>query len=129
MLRVPAWAGKIYVMLAFVLLPWTIYIGLALPRRHLTTNWDISWTGLDIGLTISLLATGFFAYVRSIWIVIAAATTGSLVLVDAWFDVMGGRSGSEFHQALILAFAFELPLALMSYYLASHALYHNTRKR
>ena len=128
-LRVPSWAAKIYIMMAVVLLPWTIYIGVSLPRRHLTAHWDVSWTGLDIGLIVSLLATGFFAYIRSIWVVIAAATTGSLVLVDAWFDVVSERSGQELHQALVLAFAFELPLALMSYYLASHALYHNTRKR
>ena len=125
-LRVPAWAGKIYIMLAIVLLPWTVYLGLTLPKHHLSAHWDISWTGLDIGLIVSLLATGLFAYMRSIWIVISAATTGSLLLVDAWFDVMSEKSPADFHQAIILAFAFEIPLALMSYYLASHALHHNT---
>lgn len=116
-------------MMAVVLLPWTIFLGLTLPRRHLSTHWDISWTGLDIGLIVALVSTGLFAYFRSIWVVITSATTGSLLLVDAWFDVMSERSGSDFHQALVLAFLFELPLASLSYYLASHALYHNTKKR
>ncbi len=126
-LRVPAWASKIYIMLAVVLLPWTVYLGLILPKHHLSNHWDISWTGLDIGLVIALLATGFFAYIRSIWVVIAAATTGSLLLVDAWFDVTTEKLSGDVRQAIILAFVFEIPLALMSYYLASHALHHNTK--
>jgi len=127
-LRIPTWVTRLYVLLAVVLLPWTIYLGLSLPRHHLSSHWDVSWTGLDIGLIFALTATGLFAYFRSIWVVIAAATTGSLLLVDAWFDVMSEHNGGAFHQALIMAFVFELPLASLSYYLASHALYHNTKK-
>ncbi len=128
-LRVPRWASVVYVMLAAVLLPWTIYVGLSLPRNHISAHWDVSWTGLDIGLIISLVLTGFFAYIRSIWVVIAAATTGSLLVVDAWFDIMSERSTNDFRQAITLAFVFELPLALLSYYLATHALRHNTRHK
>jgi hypothetical protein len=128
-LRVPAWATKVYIMLAAVLLPWTIYISLTLPHDHLTGHWNASWTGLDIGLIVSLLATGIFAYFRSIWVVIAAASTGSLLLADAWLDVMGEKLSHDFHRALILAFVFELPLASLSYYLASHALRHNSGRR
>lgn len=127
-LLVPTWAANGYISLAVVLLPWTIYLGFTLPRRHLSINWDVSWTGLDIGLVVSLLATGFFAYIRSIWIVIASATAGSLLLVDAWFDVMSEHPSLQFHQAMLLALVFELPLALMSYYLSIHALHHNRRR-
>lgn len=128
-LRIPAWAGKLYVMLAAVLLPWTIYLGLSLPSHHLSSHWDVSWTGLDIGIIAALLTTGLFAYLRSIWVVIAAASTGSLLMVDAWFDIMSEHSPALFHEALILAFVFEIPLALMSYFLAGHALHHNTGAR
>jgi len=125
-LRVPAWTARLYVVLAVVLLPWTVYLGITLPAHHLSAHWDVSWTGLDVGLLAALIATGLAAYFRSILVVIAAATTGSLLLVDAWFDVMSERRASDFHQALILAFVFELPLAALSYYLAAHALRHNT---
>ena len=127
-LRIPTWVTHTYVMMAAVLLPWTIYLGLSLPRHHLSAHWDVSWTGLDIGLVAALASTGLFAYFRSIWVVITSATTGSLLLVDAWFDVMSEKTSSDFRQALVLAFVFELPLACLSYYLASHALYHNTKK-
>lgn len=128
-LRVPAWATRVYVLLAVVLLPWTCYLGATLPAHHLSAHWDISWTGLDIGLILTLLATGVFAYFRSIWVVIAAASTGSLLMVDAWFDVMSERKATDFRQALILAFVFELPLALLSYYLSAHTLHHNTHRK
>jgi hypothetical protein len=128
-LRVPKWVTKLYIMMAAVLLPWTVYLGISLPVHHLSEHWDISWTGLDIGLIITMAATGLFAYLRSVWVVITAASTGSLLLVDAWFDVMSEKRSSDFRQALILAIFFELPLATLSYYLASHVLYHNATKR
>lgn len=128
-LHVPAWAAKLYVLFAAVLLPWTVYLGASLPADHLSAHWDISWTGLDIGLIAALLATGLFAYRRSIWVVIAAATAGSLLVVDAWFDVASERSADLFHEAIIFALLIEIPLAFMSYFLASHALRHNTKKK
>lgn len=128
-LRVPRWVTKLYILMAVVLLPWTVYLGFSLPRHHLSAHWDVSWTGLDIGLIVTMAATGLFAYLRSVWVVITASTTGSLLLVDAWFDVMSERRESDFHQALFLAVFFEIPLAILSYYLASHVLHHNATKR
>ncbi len=127
MLHIPTWAAKVYILLAIVLIPWTIYLGLSLPKHHLSTHWDVSWTGLDIALSASFILTGLFAYLRSMWVVIAASTTGSLLLVDAWFDIMSEHNGTLFHQAVLAACIFEIPLALMSYYLASHALQRTTR--
>ncbi|MEO8105584.1 MAG: hypothetical protein ABI602_04600 [Candidatus Saccharibacteria bacterium] len=126
-LRVPAWAARLYVLFALILLPWTVYLGASLPTEHLSAHWDISWTGLDIALVAALLATGLFAYRRSIWVVIAAASAGSLLLVDAWFDVTSERSADLFREALLFALLIEIPLALMSYYLAGHALQHNKK--
>jgi hypothetical protein len=126
-LRIPSWAAKAYVILAIVLVPWTVYLGLSLPTHHLSSHWDVSWTGLDIALSVSFLLTGLFAFLRSMWVVITASTTGSLLLVDAWFDIMSEHGGRLFHQALFAAFLFEIPLALMSYYLAGHALQRTTR--
>lgn len=126
-LYIPAWAARVYAMLALVLIPWTIYLGSSLPQRHLSAHWNVSWTGLDIGLTIALLATGLCAYMKSMWVVITASTAGSFLLLDAWFDVLSEHTSSLFHQAVLSAIVFEIPLAIMSYYLAGHAL-HRTKK-
>ena len=127
-LRIPSWASRLYIMLGLVLVPWTVYLGTTLPEHHLSSHWDISWTGLDIGLAASLICTGVTAYAKSIWVIIAASTTGSLLLVDAWFDVMSERSAFVLHEAIILALLFEIPLALMSYYLAFHTIQKNKKK-
>lgn len=124
--RVPPWVGKLYVFLAVVLLPWTIYLGVTLPERHISNNWDVSWTGLDIGLTVTLLLTGVFAYIRSTYIVISSSSAGTLLIIDAWFDIMSARQEVQFHEALLMGFLFELPLALISFYIAVHALNRKT---
>jgi hypothetical protein len=125
-LRLPRWAPRVYTLLAVILLPWTIYLGLSLPEHHLSAHWDLSWTGLDIALVASLFATGVLARIKSVWVIISASTTGSLLLVDAWFDIMSER-GNSFHQAVVMACLIEIPLAMMSYYLAFHALERNTK--
>lgn len=127
-LYIPTWAARVYAMLALVLVPWTIYLGASLPRHHLSAHWNVSWTGLDVGLIVAMLATGLCAYMKSMWVVITATTAGSFLLLDAWFDVLSEHTGSLFHQAILSAMLFEVPLALMSYSLAVHAL-HRTKKQ
>lgn len=128
-LYIPTWAARVYAMLAIVLVPWTAYLGESLPRHHLSSHWDVSWAGLDIGLTVAMLATGLCAYMNSMWLVITATTAGSFLMLDAWFDVLSEHSGGLFHQALLSAFLFEIPLALMSYSLAAHALKRTKKHR
>lgn len=124
-LRFPAWASRLYIFLGLVLVPWTVYIALTLPKHHFTSNWDVSWTGLNIGLILSLVCTGLLAWRKSIWLVITSTITGSFLLIDAWFDVMGEHKAVLFQQAILLAVLFEIPLAIMSFYLAVHTIKHN----
>lgn len=126
-LQIPTWASRLYILLGLVLVPWTIYLGVTLPKHHLSSHWDVSWTGLDIGLAFSLISTGILAYKKSIWLIITASTTGSFLLVDAWFDVMSEKSAFVLHQAIVLALLFEVPLAMMSYYLAFHTIKVNKK--
>jgi hypothetical protein len=127
-LNIPTWASRLYIILGLVLLPYTIYLGSTLPQHHLSTHWDISWTGLDIALVLSMICTGILAYTKSMWLIITASTTGSLLLVEAWFDVMSERGSYQLHQAILLAVAFEIPFALMSYYLAIHTIKYNKKE-
>ena len=122
MLSVPSWPASVYIILSVILLPWTIYLGATLPVHHLSTHWDVSWAGLDVGLVVTMLATGTLAYVKSRWIAITSSTVGSLLLVDAWFDVISQRPGLQLHEAIFLAIFIELPLAFMSYYIAYEVL-------
>ena len=121
-LIVPTWPAIIYIIMAVILLPWTIYLGASLPSHHLSAHWDVSWTGLDVGLIVMMLTTGILAYKRSRWIIITSTTVGSLLLVDAWFDVMSERRGTDLHQAIFSAIFLEIPLAFISYYISYLAL-------
>lgn len=121
---IPPWAAKVYIGLSLILMPWSIYLGTSLPRYHLSAHWDVSWTGLDVGIIVMLLLTALFAYLKSHWIVISSSTVGSLLFVDAWFDVMSERRGLQLHEAIFLAVFIEIPLALISYHIAYQILKH-----
>jgi len=121
-IKIPAWATVLYILSSVVVLPWTIYLDQSLPTRHLFRHWDIAWVGLDVSLIISLLITGLLAFRKSLWVVLAAMATGSLLLVDAWFDVMGAHPGRELTEAVLAALLLELPLVALSFHLAYHTL-------
>jgi hypothetical protein len=124
-LSIPRWAALLYICSSVILVPWTVYLGASLPTHHLSAHWDVSWTGLDVGLILAMLATGILAYFKSRWLVITSSTVGSLLLVDAWFDVMSERRVAQFYQAVILAIFLEIPMAVTSYYIAHKVLKHN----
>lgn len=124
-IHIPAWVSTVYIVFSLVLVPWTLYLSLTLPAHHLSRHWDLSWVGLDIAILASLLTTGVLAFYRSRWMVISATAAGSFLLVDAWFDIISQRPGFELQEAIFLALVFEIPLAIMSYSLATKILIHN----
>jgi len=117
----PSWAAPLYLVLAVLLIPWIVYLGLALPERATSSHWDVAWVGFDAMEFAALALTGWFAYLRSTWIEVAATAAAVLLLVDAWFDVTTANGGWDLTQALILGVGIELPLAALSLWLARHA--------
>lgn len=124
-LPIPTWAGALYFILCLVLVPWTIHLSYALPTRHLSEHWDLSWGGLDVGIMVALLLTAALAFKKSKWVTIPATTVGTLLIVDAWFDILSSRRGLELNEAILMAVFFEVPIALMSFLLAYHVLDKN----
>ncbi len=47
-----------------------------------------------------------------------AAATCTLLLVDAWFDIMTSDGGWALTQALLFAFVLELPIAAIAFWIA-----------
>ena len=77
-----------------VLIPWTIWLTLALPAHHESENWRTVWVGFDLFEAAALITTAVTALRRSPWLAPVAAIAGTLLCVDAWFDVTleaGGR--------------------------------------
>jgi hypothetical protein len=50
----------------------------------------------------------------------AAAVTGTLLICDAWFDVLTVRTTSELVQATVEAILVELPLAALCFWMATN---------
>ena len=70
------------------LLPWTLWLSASLQPHHVTNRWDLAWSGFDSGLALLLLATAFAAYRARPGSRRLAATLGTLLITDAWFDIV-----------------------------------------
>jgi hypothetical protein len=106
----PPWVPVLLGAVAVALVPWTLWLTFSLPSRHTTEHYDLAWVGFDIGLAVAFAATAAAAVRWSAWLEPSAAVTGTLLLCDAWFDVVT-TGGTGERAALIEACVAELPLA------------------
>ncbi len=107
-------------MLALVgvlLIPWTAWLAVRLPSRHVSPHWDVAWVGFDIALTAAIASTGLALWKRPRLAPFTATAAATLLLVDAWFDIFTSRSGDELDWAITAAAFGELPLAVLCFWL------------
>jgi hypothetical protein len=105
-------------------------LGLIPQIRHLTlslapvaraNHWRGVWVWLDVTEALVFLATGWFLYSRSVMVIISASVAGSLMWVDAWFDVLTSfrrNIGTAFNLAVFV----EIPLGFFCFYVALRTL-------
>jgi hypothetical protein len=117
--RVVRWAGPAFVLFSLLLLPWIVYLAYSLPSRQVSADSDVAWVGFDILLLAALASTGYFALRRSRYLATAAAAAATLLVVDAWFDVMTTLPGQRL-EPVALAVLVELPLASVCVWLSFH---------
>jgi hypothetical protein len=113
----PRWIGPIFLATALGLAPWTLYLTYTLPSRHVTSHYDLAWIGFDVALLVAFAVTGWSVLRSSKWLVPAAAVTGTMLLCDAWFDVITSSTGGEQLEAVLEACFAELPLAALCGYI------------
>jgi hypothetical protein len=116
----PAWTRRLGLLLAVaavLLIPWTAWLAVRLPSRHVSAHWDIAWVGFDVLLTAALAATGIALWKRSSIAPFAATAAATLLVMDAWFDIFTARSGDELDWAIIVAAFVEIPLAVVCFWL------------
>ncbi|HEY2043634.1 MAG TPA: hypothetical protein VGH11_13225 [Jatrophihabitans sp.] len=93
-----------------LLVPWVVALAAFLPETHSITHWKATWVGFDIALAAMLGTTTVLAMKRRQSVVLAAFITATLLLCDAWFDVMSATTGSDRALSLVSA-VVELSLA------------------
>jgi hypothetical protein len=108
--EVARWVGPAFLLCSVVLIPWIVYLALSLPSRQVSSHYDVAWVGFDVFELIALSATGFFALRRSRYLAVSSASAATLLVVDAWFDILTSP-GRQVIASIVLAVVIELPLA------------------
>jgi hypothetical protein len=81
-------------------------------------HWDFAWGGFDVALGLALASTAVLVVRRSPFAEVSTTITGTLLLCDAWFDILTSRGTSDITQAIIAALVIELPLGALCFWVA-----------
>jgi len=100
------------------LVPWIVYLAISLPKRDVDTHYRGAWVGFDLLLVTAIVLTAYYAFRVDTRVQLPAMATATLLVVDAWFDVMTAGHRQATFVALLMAAFIELPAAGFSLWLA-----------
>ncbi len=100
------------VVVVLGLLPWTAYLAYTLPAHYNARHWNVLWVGFDAVLIAVLGYTAWAAWFRRQVLIATAIVASTLLLCDAWFDVVTSFGTREEALTMVTAFAGEVPLAV-----------------
>lgn len=118
---VPRWLGGMFLLLAALMVPWIAVLWFRLPERDTAAHYRLAWIGFDILLAIALIRTGWVAWKGRDHVELPAVAAATLLVVDAWFDVLTASHRSAVVAAVAGALLVELPLAAVCLWIARHA--------
>jgi hypothetical protein len=78
---------------SLLLIPWIAVLPILLPTTHAVSHWRAIWVGFDILLALMLAATAWLAFLKRQTVVLVAFVTATLLVCDAWFDLMTATAG------------------------------------
>lgn len=106
------WTGIGLTGAGVAMVPWLGVLAAGLPARFEAAHWNAAWVGLDALEALGLFATGTLLRRRDARAALTAAATSTLLLIDAWFDVVtSGAAGRP--MAIAMAAGAELPLSAL----------------
>jgi hypothetical protein len=100
------------------LLPWSVLLAVTLPAAATAQHWALAWSGLDVAEAAAALATAALLARGDRRASLPAAAGGTLLLLDAWFDVCTSAPGAGQAMALAEAGCLEIPLAAAAWWVA-----------
>jgi hypothetical protein len=95
------------------LVAWIILLMRTLPNQYTSNHWRGVWVGLDIAELAAFSATAWAAWYQRQVLVFCMVFTGTLLLADAWFDLMLDAGSPGFTESILSALFAEIPLALL----------------
>jgi hypothetical protein len=98
-----------------VLVGWIIVLGLTLHRSFHTQHWKGAWVGFDVILLFAFAATGWAFWRGRQVVIVCLIVTGTLLVCDAWFDVLLDAGTSDVWLSVASALIVELPLAFLMF--------------
>ena len=101
---------------------WIGILAVTLPTYYHTGAWRGAWVGFDIGLLAAFAATGWAAWRRRQLLIVCLVVLATLLVCDAWFDVVLDVDSSSFLASLLSALLVELPLAVLAIFMARRLL-------
>jgi hypothetical protein len=119
------------VVSSVALIPWIAGLVLTLPHHYVAHHWEVAWVGFDFGLLVGLASTAWAAWRRRQIVVLTAVVTGTLLVTDAWFDVVTAATTGDFVVSVLTAVFGELPLAAIMFLAARRVVkmtIHNVRR-
>jgi hypothetical protein len=112
--------ASVLLVCAAGLIPWTVFLGFSLPRKYGAGHWNLLWTGFDVVLLCVLGYAGWAAWFRRQILATTAIVAGTLLLCDAWFDIITSIGNSDEWISLLTGFGAEIPLAVFFLCLYRH---------
>lgn len=100
------------------LIPWTVFLGLTLPHRYVVHHWKVAWVGYDVALICALAITAWAAWRRRQIAIITLLVTGTMLVIDAWFDIVTASTTRDLTISVLDAVVGELPFAALTFFVA-----------
>jgi hypothetical protein len=116
----PRWVAPLFAVLGLLAVPWTVSLAYSLPTQAESPHYRLAWVGFDIALVAALFATALLSWHGRRLVVIPAVVTATLLVVDAWFDVLTTPGAEGIAVAIGSAVLLELPLAAACIWIAGH---------
>ena len=115
----PRWVAVFFVGASVVLVPWIFVLMFSTPQEFgLARHWKLVWVGFDCFLLLGFAATAWRVLTRSPRGATTAAATSTMLLIDAWFDILTARHPTNEIIAVLMAVCAEIPCSLICFYVA-----------
>jgi hypothetical protein len=96
-----------------VLAAWIGVLMVTLPKHYAAPHWRGGWVGFDIALLAGFASTAWAAWRERQVLIICLTATGTLLLCDAWFDVILDLGTRDIWMSVLTAAVAEVPLAFL----------------